>query len=127
MKSRHTSIERVLAELLRQLHEVPLRELHLAFQASLLGILPRSSNLEVVVVDTNDVHVREPGDFPRGTTNATADIEDTHAGLEVHLRGEVVLVTCERGEEGLALVEAGEVERLGPTVLVELSSTIVVT
>ena len=83
-------------------------------------------DLEVVVVKTDDIRVRETGDFTCGTADTASDVEDAHTGFEVHLCGEVVLVTGESGSEGLTRVETTEVEGLRPTVFVELCCTVVV-
>src|SRR6266404_3255962 len=115
----HTCVECVLAKLLGELHKVACHELDLILQTCILGVLARAANLEGIVVQTDDVHVRETCNFPCGATHATADIKDAHAGTKGHLRGEVVLVTGQGRDERFALVEAREVERLGPTVLVE--------
>jgi hypothetical protein len=108
-------------------------------------MLARALDLEVVVVEADDRRVREAGDLASRPTDTTANIEDSHAGLETELSGKVVLMPSklcrwariqhaaltnqyEQGKEGrtdsslegFAGVEAAEVERLGPAVLVEL-------
>ena len=119
-------VERVLAKLLRELHEVPDGVRHGVRQARLRGELARAADLEVVVVEADDVHVRELRDLARGSADAAADVEHAHAGLEVHLEGEVVLVPRERLVEALALVVPREVEGRAPAVLVETGGAIVV-
>lgn len=123
---RLTSIERILAKLLRELHEISLGESELALQARILRVHVRAANLELVVVQTCDVHVGEPRDRTCRTANAAADIENLHTRLEAHLRGEVVLVTRERSLESLALEEAREVEGVSPAEFVQACSAVVV-
>ena len=113
--------------MLRELHEVADGERHAVREARLRGELACAADLELVVVQADNLHVRELRDLARGAANAAADVENTHAGLEVHLRGEVVLVPRERLVEALALVVAREVEGRAPAVLVEPGGTIVVT
>lgn len=126
-KRRHTSIERVLAELLSELHEVTLDEGDLILEAHLLRVLPGTLELEVVVVEADDVGVAELGNLASGATDTATDVEHTHARSEDHLRGKVMLMTSKGREESLALVEAREMERLGPTVLVHVGRTVIVT
>jgi len=119
-------VERVLPKLLGELHEVTLDELDLILETKLLGVLGRTTDLERVVVQTDNVDVGKPGDLACWTADTTADVQNTHAGLETHLCGKVVLVTSERSSEGFALIESGEVERLGPGELIQFGGTIVV-
>lgn len=107
-----TSVKAVLAKLLGELHEVALDERHLVRKTGLGSLLASAEDLELVVVDTNDVGVRETGNLTGGATNTTADVKNTHARAETSHRGEVVLVTSNGLEEGLALEEAAEVERV---------------
>jgi hypothetical protein len=120
-------VKRVLPKLLSELHEVTLDELNLVLKTQVLGVLGRTTDLESVVVQTDNIDVGEPGDLSCGTPDTAPDVQNAHAGLETHLGGEVVLVTGERSDETLALVESREVERLGPGELVQFGSTIVVT
>lgn len=121
------SIERILAELVDKFHEVTLDELDLALETQILDVLGGTTDLESVVVQADDVDVGKPGDLTGGTTDTTADVENTHAGLEPHLVGEVMLVTGERGNEGFALVEPREMEGLSPGELVKFSGTVIIT
>lgn len=105
-RKQHTSVEGVLAKLLRQLHEIALGKLQLVLETSVLGVLVRTADLVLVVVETDDVYVRKPCDLTRRSTDTAADIQHAHARLELHLRSEVVLVPRERRNERLALVEA---------------------
>ena len=104
------SVEGVLPKLLSELHKVALDELDLILKTQVLDILGGAANLESVVVQTDDVNVAEPGDLACGAANATANVQNAHTGLKTHFEGEIVLVTSERGVEGLALVESREVE-----------------
>mgnify|MGYP007051648699 CR=1 FL=1 len=122
----HTSIERVLSKLLAELHEIALHKGDLVLKAHLLGVLPRPLELEVVVVQANDLRVAELSDLAGRAANTASDVEHTHSGAEVHLRGKVVLMASKRCQESLSLVEAGEVERLRPSPLVEVGGTVVV-
>lgn len=121
------SIKRVLPELLGELHKVALDELNLILKTQVLDVLGRTTDLESVVVQTDDADVGEPGDLSRGTTDAAPDVQHTHTGLETHFEGEIMLVAGERGVEGFALVEPREVERLTPGKLVQFGSAIVIT
>ena len=103
-------IKRVLPELFGELHEVTLDELNLILKTQSVDQLGRTTDLEGVVVQTDDVDVGEPGDLSRGTTDAAADVENAHTGFETHFESEVMLVTGERSVEGLALVKSREVE-----------------
>jgi hypothetical protein len=107
-----TSIKRVLSELFRELHKVALGVCDLILQARLLCVLTCPADLEVVVVQADDVHVRESCDLAGRAADTAADVEDAHAGLEGHGGGEVVLVAGKGGGESLALIESREVEGL---------------
>lgn len=119
-------VKRILPKLLSELHEVALDELDLILKTQVLDVLGRTTDLESVVVQTDDIDVGEPGNLTRGSANAAPDVQNAHTGLETHLGGEVVLVTGERSVEGFAPVESREVERLGPGELVQLGSAVVV-
>jgi len=86
-------IKRVLSKLLGELHEVTLDELDLILKTQVLNVLGRTTNLESVVVQTNDVDVGEPGDLTCGTADTAPNVQNAHTRLEPHLGGEVVLVT----------------------------------
>ena len=120
-------VERVLPKLLGELHEVTLDKLDLVLEAQVLGVLGRTTNLECIVVQTDNVDIGKPGDLTCWAADTAPDVQNAHAGLETHLRGEVVLVTSERSSEGFALIESGEVERLRPGELIQFGGTIVVT
>lgn len=85
-------VEAVLPELVDELHEVAFREGHLVLEARILRVLACTLDLEVVVVEANDVDVREGSDFPSGTADTAADVEHPHTWPEVHLGSEVVFM-----------------------------------
>ena len=118
-------IEAIVGE--AHLHKVALDEAQLVAQTLALGVAGGALDLVVVVVQTDDVGVSELDDLARGATDTTADIQDPHAGLDVDLVGEVVLMAGNGLVEGLALGEAAEMERGAPAVLVEISRKVVVT
>lgn len=120
------SIERVLSKLLSELHEVTFGKGDLVLETSLFGVLPSPLDLEVVVVQSDNVSVGELGNFPGGSTNTASDVEDAHTRFELHVCREVMLVAGKRVGEGFALVEAGEMEGLSPTILIQLSGTIII-
>lgn len=92
-----------------------------------LGVVGRTVNLVVVVVQADNVDAGESRDLSGGTTDTTPDIKNGHALSETHHVCEVVLMAGDSLVEALALVEAAEVERLAPTVLVEICREVVVT
>ena len=71
-------------------------------------------NKEVVVVqsDNPSLRVGEPGYLACRTTNTAANIEDTHAGTQDHLRSEVMFMTSQGSKESLSFVETREVKGL---------------
>lgn len=121
-----TSVKRVLSKLLSKLHEVTLDERNLILQAHFLGVFPCTADLEVVVVQADNLSIRELRYLTCGTADTTANIEDTHASLDAHFVGKVVFVASKRGVEGLPLIEAREMERSAPSIFIELSSTVVI-
>lgn len=84
-------------------------------------------DLVVVVVQTGDVGTSEFGNFTSRATNATADIKDLHATLDVDAVGEVVLMSSDGLIERFAVGEAAKVEGLSPAVLVQIRRKVVVT
>ena len=102
------SIERV--RLKRHLHEISFDELVLIGETGLLSVVGRTLDLVVVVVETDNIYVREARHLAGGATDAAADIEDLHARLQTHHMCQVVLVARDRLAEALAPVEAAEVE-----------------
>jgi len=106
-------VERVLAKLLGKRHKVALDERDLVRETGLGRLLARAEHLELIVVDADNVAVRERGNLTGGTTDTAANVKDTHTGAKTDHGREVVLVAGEGLQEGLALVEAAEVERVG--------------
>lgn len=123
---RLTSIKVSFSKLLRKLRKVTLHKRNLVLQSHLLRVLSRPTNLEVVVVETNDLHVGEHRNFTSGSTDTTADVQDAHAWAELHLGGQIMFVSGKGSTEGFSLVEAGEMEGLSPAILVQLGYTVVV-
>lgn len=117
-------VEGALVEL--EVHEVALDEVEVVLETGLLGLVLGLLDLVVVVVETDDVTVGEPGNLSGGATNTTADVEDEVALLDASHVREVVLVSGDGGLEVLALVEATEVEGGAPAVLVEVGDDVVV-
>lgn len=108
------------------LHEVALDEGELVGETSLDGILCRSVDLVVVIVQARDMGVGELGDLAGGTTDTTANIQNLHALLDADLGGQVVLVAGNGCVKALALGEPTEVEGLAPAILVKVSGQVVV-
>lgn len=90
-------------------------------QSTKFRVVRCTVDLVVVVVQSNNVDTGESSDLPSGTTNTTADIENGHAVPETHHMCQVVLMAGDSLVKGLAFVEAAEVERLAPTILIEVS------
>jgi hypothetical protein len=68
----------------------------------------------------------ELGDLAGRTADTAADIEDLHSLLDANAVGKIVLVTGDGLMERLAMGKAAEMERLSPSVLVQISGEIVV-
>ena len=83
-------------------------------------------DLVVVVVQTGDMSTSKLCDFASRSSDTTADIEDFVAILNTDLRSEVMFMSCNGLVEALAICETAEMERLSPTVLVEICSEVVV-
>lgn len=96
----------------RELHEVTLHKGDLVLQTSVLRVLPRSANLEVVVVKSDNLRVGELGNFTCGAADTAANVEDAHTGTKDHVRGEIMLMTGQGSKESLSFVETREVEGL---------------
>lgn len=93
MIDRLTGIEAVLAKLISQVHKVALGKGDFVRETGLLGLVVGTLDLEVVVVETDNVGVREPSNLPSGSTDAATDVENSHTRLELHHVGEVMLVS----------------------------------
>lgn len=85
-----------------------------------------SVDLVVIVVETSYVGARELGNLSGRSTNTAAYVKDLHSLLDPDAMGKVVFVTGDGLTEGLAMGEAAEVERLAPSVLVQISGKIVI-
>lgn len=91
-------------------HEVSLDIGQLLRKLLLLGVVDRTVNLVVVVVQTGDVCAGELGDLSCGTADTAANIKDLHALLDANLVCKVVLMTGNGLVERLADGETAEVE-----------------
>lgn len=111
-------IEAVVGEV--HLHEVTLYKVQLVRQALLLRIVGSTLNLVVIVVQSSNVAAGELGDLTSRATHTTTDIQHFHALLNADLVGKIVLVTGDRLVERLAVGVTAEVERLTPTILVQV-------
>ena len=75
-------------------------------------------NLVLVDVQPRDVAACELDHFAGRPPYATADVEDLHAGLDIYVVGQVVLVASDGTLKRLAVCESTEVEALMPSILV---------
>ena len=75
-------------------------------------------NLVLVDVQTRDMAACELDHFAGRPPYAAADVEDLHAGLDVYVVGQVVLVASDSTLKRLAVGESTEVEALMPSILV---------
>ena len=121
-----TSIKGILSKLFGELHEVTFDESDLIFKTFLHGIFACTPDLELVVVHANNLAIRELRNLASRSANTTANVKDAHARFQVHLGSKVVLMPCQRSQKRLSLSEARKVERLGPAILVQLGSTVIV-
>jgi hypothetical protein len=94
--------------------------------SSALGIVGSTLDLVIVVVEANDIDASEAGHLSCGAADTAADIKNLHVFSETHSVSKVVLVASNGLVEVLALVESAEMERLAPSVLVEISGKVVV-
>ena len=69
----------------------------------------------------------EFGNLPRRSTNSTSNIEDPISVIDPDFGGEVVLVAGDGLVEWFTVCEPAEMERLTPTVFVDICTKIVVT
>ena len=107
-------------------HEVTLDKVELVRKALLGGIMRRTFDLIVVVVQAGDMASGELGDLTGGATNTAPDVEHPHTLLDANRVREVVLVAGNGLVERLAVGEAAEVEGLAPSILVEVGREVVV-
>ncbi len=68
----------------------------------------------------------ELGEFARRPDHTTAYVEEPISILDTNLRGEIVFMTGNGLVEGLPICEATEMERLAPTIFIEIRPEIVV-
>lgn len=73
-------------------HKVSFDKVHLFRQTLLGGIVSGTVNLVVVIVEARNLSTGELCDFSSRAADATANIENLHAFLDVHAVGKVVLV-----------------------------------
>lgn len=83
-------------------------------------------DLIVVVVKTGDVSTSELGNLAGRAANTATDIENLHALLNADAVGEVVLMSGNSLVERLSERETAEVERLAPSVFVQIGRKVVV-
>jgi len=107
-------------------HEVTLDKVELMSQALLLSIMCGSVDLVVIVVKTSDVGAGELGNLAGRSTDTAANIKDLHSLLDSNAMSKIVFVASDSLTERLAMGEAAEVERLAPSVLVQISGKIVI-
>jgi hypothetical protein len=89
-------------------------------------IAASTTNLVLVVVDTENLAPSEAGNVAGRATNTAAKVKDLHAGLEATVEGKEVLVAGEGFVEALTDVAGSKVERLTPSVLVEVRHKVIV-
>jgi hypothetical protein len=108
-------------------HEITLDKLQLVGHALLCGVSGCALDLVVVVVQAGDMCARELCDFSGWSTDTTSNIQDFVSILDTDLCGEVVFVAGNGLVEVFSICVTAEVERLAPSVLVEISDEVVVT
>lgn len=84
-------------------------------------------NLIVVVVEASNVGATEFADLTGWATNTTAYVENLHVVAYAHGVRKVMFMARNSLVESLAVCEAAEVERLSPSILVEVGAQIVIT
>ena len=83
-------------------------------------------NLVLVDVQSCDMTAGELDHLAGRPPYAAADVEDLHAGLDVYVVGQVVLVASDGTLKRLAICESTEVEALVPPVLVQVRGQVVI-
>lgn len=89
-------------------------------QAFLFGVFQRPLDLIIVIVQAHDVDTGKLDDFSGRAANSASNVENALVVLQIHLQGEVVLMTGDGAIEGLSIGVAAEVERRTPAVLVQV-------
>jgi hypothetical protein len=79
-----TSVKRVFAKHLGELHKITLDKLHLLLKTCFLRVPTRAANLEIIVVQARNIDIRELRNFTSRTADTTADVENAHARLKLH-------------------------------------------
>jgi hypothetical protein len=107
-------------------HEIALDKLKLVRQTLLVGVVGGAVDLVVVVVQTGNVAASELGNLAGRAADTTANVKDLHALLDANAVSKVVLMASNSLVETLAVGESAEVERLTPSVLVQVGGQVVV-
>jgi hypothetical protein len=108
-------------------HEITLDELQLVSQTFPLSVSGCALNLVVIVVQSSDVRTSELGNLTGWTSNTATNIENLHVLTDTNAMSEVMLVSGDSLVERLTVGETAEVERLSPTILVQVGTQVVVT
>lgn len=96
-------------------------------KALLLRISRCTFDLVIVVVQSSNVCAGEFGNLSRRATDTTSNIKNFVSILNTNLGRQVMLVAGNCLVEWFTICESAEVERLSPSVLIEIRSEIVVT
>lgn len=111
----------------RTYHEITLDEVQLVRKTLLLRISCGTFDLVIVVVQSSDVCAGELSNLSRRATNTASNIKNLVSILDTNLGSKIMFVAGNGLVEGFTVCESTEVERLSPTVLVEICSEVVVT
>jgi hypothetical protein len=82
-----TCIETILPKLFAKFHKVSLPEIDQMTESSLLSVLPRTSDLEIVIVHSGDGGIGEMSDLTSGTSDTAPHVEDFHSFFKTDLGG----------------------------------------
>lgn len=91
-------------------HEITLDEIRALVKPCRDGVASSTGDLVIVVVETGDMGAGEMTNLTGGSTNSTANVEDTVVRLDTHVGGKVVFVAGDSLVEGLARVESAKVK-----------------
>jgi hypothetical protein len=108
-----------------ELHEVLLTERAQLAELVTSDPLVTNNDLVVVVVDTDDVSTGEASNVAHGATDTSTEVSNLVTTAKTETQGQIVLVAAERVLVRLAGNAGTEVERLTPTILVEISDQVV--